>query len=181
MRHKAATYIERKFAMNKCPKCGNYIPEGGKMCIACGWKPEENDGAILELLKDNPYINAMQEVMGQMKKDDNTGEYQGLPHDNTPWIAAASYLGPAFLYTYFVKGKDSELVRYHANQACVLFGAEVLAKVFYKNRIPVIGNALKKASNLMFFVLAFMGARAAVADKQKPLPVLGELKLTILK
>ncbi len=151
------------------------------MCIACGWKPEGDDSIIPEFLKDNPYINAMQEVMGQMKKDDESGEYQALPHDNTPWIAAASYIGPAFLYTYFVKGKDSELIRYHANQACVLFGAEVLSSIFYKNKIPVIGNALKKATNIMFFVLAIIGARAAVADKQKPLPVLGELKLTILK
>ena len=88
--------------MNKCPECGSYIPEGGKMCIACGWKPEEDSGRIPDFLKGNPYINAMQEVMGQMKKDDETGEYQGLPHDNTPWIAAASYIGPAFLYTYFI-------------------------------------------------------------------------------
>lgn len=167
--------------MNKCPECGSYIPEGGKMCIACGWKPEEDSSVIPEFLKGNPYINAMQEVMGQMKKDDETGEYQGLPHDNTPWIAAASYIGPAFLYTYFIKGKDSELVRYHANQACVLFVAEVLSSIFYSKKIPVIGGALKKATNLMFFVLALIGARAAVADKQKPLPVLGDLNLTILK
>lgn len=167
--------------MNKCPECGAYIPEGGKMCIACGWKPEETDGVMPDFLKDNPYINAMQEVMGQLKKDDNTGEYQSLPHDNTPWIAAASYLGPAFLYTYFIKGKDSELIRFHANQACVLFGAELLAAAFYKNKIPVIGDALKKATKLMFFVLSIIGAKAAVAQKQKPLPVLGELKLTLLK
>ena len=167
--------------MKKCPECGSYIPEGGKMCITCGWKPEENDGVISELLKDNPYINAMQEVMGQMKKNDETGEYQGLPHDDTRWTAAASYLGPAFLYTYFVKGKDSELIRYHANQACILFCAQVLSSIFYRRKIPVIGTALKKATNLMFFVLAFIGARAAVADNQKPLPILGELNLTILK
>lgn len=167
--------------MNKCPKCGSYIPEGGKMCIACGWKPEESDGAIPEFLKSNPYINAMQEVMGQMKKDDKTGEFQSLPHDNTPWIAAASYLGPAFLYTYFAKGKDSELIRYHANQACVLFGAKLLSMAFYKKEIPIIGGPLKKATNIMFLVLAFVGAKAAVAQKEKPLPVLGELKLNILK
>ena len=167
--------------MNKCPECGSYIPEGGKMCIACGWKPEASDSVFSDLLKDNPYINAMQEVMGQMKKDEATGEYQRLPHDNTPWIAAASYLGPAFLYTYFVKGKDSELIRFHANQACVLFCAQVVSSVFYRKKIPVIGNALKKATNFMFFVLAFIGARAAVADDKKPLPVLGELNLTILK
>lgn len=166
--------------MNKCPKCGSYIPEGGKMCIACGWKPEESDGIITDFLKDNPYINAMQEVMGQIKKGEETEGYKELPHDNTPWIAAASYIGPAFIYTY-LKNKDSELVRYHANQACVLFGAEVLSKIFYKNRIPVIGGALKKATNLLLFVLAFMGARAAVANDQKPLPVLGDLNLTILK
>lgn len=167
--------------MNKCPECGAYIPEGGKMCIACGWKPEESGSAIPDFLKDNPYLNAMQEVMDQMKKDDVTGEYQSLPHDNTPWIAAASYLGPAFLYTYFVKGKDSELIRYHANQACILFGAKLLSMAAYKKEIPFIGAPLKKATNLLFIVLAVIGARAAIAQKEKPLPVLGELNLTILK
>lgn len=166
--------------MNKCPKCGSYIPEGGKMCIACGWKPEEADGAMPDFLKDNPYINAMQEVIGQMKKDDD-GKYQSLPHDNIPWIAAASYLGPAFLYTYFKYGKDSELVRYHANQACVLFATKLLSMAFYRREFPIIGGAMKKATNLMLFALAFIGARAAVAQKEKPLPVLGELNLIILK
>ena len=33
--------------MNKCPECGAYIPEGGKMCIACGWKPEEEKKEFL--------------------------------------------------------------------------------------------------------------------------------------
>lgn len=150
------------------------------MCIACGWKPEETDGAMPDFLKDNPYINAMQEVIGQMKKDDD-GNFQSLPHDNIPWIAAASYLGPAFIYTYFKYGKDSELVRYHANQACVLFGTKLLSMVFYRNKIPFIGNAMKKATNVLLFALAFIGARAAVAQKEQPLPVLGELNLTILK
>lgn len=150
------------------------------MCIACGWKPEEKDGAVPDFLKDNPYINAMQEVIGQMKKDED-GKYQSLPHDNTPWIAAASYLGPACLYTYFKYGKDSELVRYHANQACVLFAVKLLSMAVNKKEIPVIGGAMKKATNILLFALAFIGARAAVAQKLKPLPVLGELDLTILK
>lgn len=171
--------------MNKCPECGSYIPEGGKMCISCGWKPEEKADFTPDFLKANPYIAYMQQVMDtvvdKFPGDKVNGGIEMLPHDDTRWTAAASYLGPAFLYTYFIKGKDSELVRYHANQACVLFGAEVLSTIFYKNKIPVLGKALKKATNLMFFVLAFSGARAAVANKQKPLPVLGELKLDILK
>lgn len=170
--------------MNKCPKCGSYIPEGGKMCIACGWKPEVTNDTKPDFMNANPYINYMQEVMdtvvNKFPKDGNGTEME-LPHDDNRWIAAASYIGPAFLYTYFVKGKDSEIIKYHANQACVLFGAEVLSGIFYRNRIPVLGNALKKATNIMFFALAFIGARAAVANQKKPLPVLGELNLTIFK
>ena len=167
--------------MTTCPKCGAYIPDGGKMCISCGWKPEKAEGGAFEdvFSKDNPYINYLQQVMDTVVKDFPKDEDR-MTHDNSGWTAAASYIGPAFIYTY-LKYKDSELVRYHANQACVLFGAEVLSKIFYKNRIPVIGGALKNATNLLFFVLAFMGARAAVANDQKPLPVLGDLNLTILK
>lgn len=169
-----APYIKGELIMIKCPKCGSYIPDGGKMCIACGWKPETDDA-----YKDNPFFNYFQSVMDNVKSDDNENIADALHLDNKNWIAAASYLGPAFLYTYFVKSQGDEFINYHANQACLLFVFDVATNVFKK--IPVIGSPIKKACGVAAFVLAFLNAKKAVANKMEPVPYIGELGITVLK
>lgn len=149
------------------------------MCIACGWKPDEDDS----FLKDNPYINYLQQIMDTVvnefpgKKDGEGGLNIGS-HDNTGWIAAASYLGPAFLYTYY-KYNEHDLVRYHANQACILFVLNIAAE--FVGKLPILGKSLKSIASLGLLLLAFAGARAAVAKKFEPLPFVGELGIEILK
>ncbi|MDO4815660.1 MAG: zinc ribbon domain-containing protein [Bacillota bacterium] len=162
--------------MNKCPKCGSYIPDGGKMCIACGWKPEHE-----EMLKDNPFFDYFRSVMDSVsdKNDGGDGVAEALQLDNKNWIAAASYLGPAFLYTYFVKSKGDELINYHANQACLLFIFDVATNAF--KVIPVIGKPIKKLCGLAAFVFAFLNAKKAVAHKMEPVPFIGELGIELLK
>lgn len=172
-------YIERTICMTHCPKCGKYIPDGGRMCIACGWKPEEDES----FLKDNPYINYLQRVMDTVVnefpgKDGEEFKAKLQDHDNSGWIAAAGYLGPAFIYTYLKYG-EYDIVRYHANQACILFllniGAEFIGKT------PILGKALKSVASMALFALAFIGARAAVAKKCEPVPLVGELGIELLK
>lgn len=161
--------------MTKCPKCGSYIPDGGKMCIACGWKPEVSND-----LNDNPFFSAFQQVMDSVSDKDNEAEIKNMLNlDNSRWIAAASYLGPAFLYTYFVKSNGNELIKYHANQACLLFIFDVATNIFKK--VPFVGKSIKKACGLLTFVLAFLNAKKAVADKMEPVPFIGEMGITILK
>ncbi len=149
------------------------------MCIACGWKPDDDDS----FLKDNPYINYLQQVMDTVvnefpgKKDGEGGIDLGKFYD-TGWIAAASYLGPAFIYTYY-KHNDKDLVRYHANQACLLFLLNIAAD--FVGKTPILGKPLKSIASLALFVLAFIGARAAVAKKCEPVPFVGELGIEILK
>lgn len=169
----------KEFHMTHCPKCGAYIPDGGRMCIACGWKPEEDDS----FLKDNPYINYLQQIMDTVVNEfpgKNDGEFESKlhEHDNSGWIAAASYLGPAFIYTYF-KYNEFDLVRYHANQACILFLLNIAADFIGKT--PILGKPLKSIASAALFALAFVGAKAAVAKKCEPVPVVGELGIEILK
>lgn len=160
--------------MTKCPVCGTYIPEGGRICLKCGYKPE-ND-TVSEMFSDkNPYINYLQQVMDTVVSEFPKGE-AGFKHDNTGWIAAAGYLGPAFVYTYY-KNKDSELVRFHANQAFTLFAAYILAG--FAGKIPLAGGLLRKLLRTAVSVLAFMGAKSAVAGKTEPLPVVGELGIKL--
>ena len=162
--------------MTKCPKCGAYIPDGGKMCIACGWKPEEND-----MFADNPIFTTFQNVMDSIgDKEENLEELADkLNLDKDRWIAAASYIGPAFLYTYFAKSKDSELIKYHANQACLVFIFDVVTNTFKK--LPIIGKPLKKLGGITAFAFAFQGARKAVAGEMEPVPFIGEMGVTLLK
>ena len=163
--------------MTHCPKCGAYIPDGGRMCIACGWKPEADDTPF----KDNPYISYLQQVMDTVVNEfpgKKNGDAGLPPHDNSGWIAAASYLGPVFIYTYF-KYNEYDIVRYHANQACILFLLNIA--VDFVGKMPLLGKPLKSLAGAALFVLAFIGAKAAVAKKSEPLPVVGELGIEILK
>ncbi len=165
--------------MTTCPKCGAYIPDGGKMCISCGWKPEKAEGGAFEdvFSKDNPYINYLQQVMDTVVKDFPKDEDR-MTHDNSGWTAAASYIGPAFIYTY-LKNRDSKLICYHANQACLLFAANVALN--FVEKLPLIGGLLKKAGGIALLASAFMGAKNAVAKKFEPAPGLGKINITVLK
>jgi len=154
--------------MNKCPKCGQYIPEGGKMCIACGWKPEKDS-------EDNPYISYLQDVYDKMVNDfpgktEKTDEYRERS------LAAVGYIGPAFLYSVF-KAKDSELIRFHANQACTLFVLYLAAGA--AGKLPVLGKPVSGLLKAALGVLAFTGAKNAYNGKSEELPYIGTLGVKI--
>ena len=158
--------------MNTCPKCGKYIPDGGRMCIACGWKPEENIEDITA-----PILKYMQDAFNEMSegfegKTEKSDEY----HERK--MAAVGYIGPAFLYTLY-KYKDSQLVRYHANQACIMFMANIAADMVGK--VPFIGGTVKRVLKTALALLAFSGARNAYQNKMEPVPYLGELDISVIK
>lgn len=163
--------------MNTCPNCGAYIPDGAKICISCGYKPEKSENKVFDELfsNDNPYINYLQQVMDAVQ---SSGDQQSIEYDNSRWTAAASYMGPAFIYTY-IKNRDCELVCYHANQACLLFIAWLAVSA--ADKLPIIGGLIKKCARLGLSVLAFTGAKNAVANKTEPVPYIGELGIRILK
>ena len=99
--------------MNKCPRCGTYIPDGGKVCLSCGWKPGSEDSFM-----DNPILKYMQEAFDkaspEMTEDDKIPD-EFKERD----LAAVGYIGPVFLYS-LIKNSSSELVRYHAKQSAML-------------------------------------------------------------
>lgn len=159
--------------MNKCPKCGSYIPEGGRICIACGWKPEKND----DKMNDNPLLKYMQDAFEKMSASQQNIDLEENPFREQE-LAALGYLGPMFLYSMY-KEKDSELVRYHANQAAVLLGLRILCEMF--DKLPLIGKPIKKLAGAGLVVLGFLGARNAFANKKEPVPFIGELGIKIIK
>lgn len=159
--------------MNKCPKCGSYIPEGGRICIACGWKPEKND----DMMNDNPILKYMQDAFEKMSASQQDIDLEENPFREQE-LAALGYLGPMFLYSMY-KEKDSELVRYHANQAAMLFGLRILCEMF--DKLPLLGKPIKKLASAGLVVLGFLGARNAFSNKKEPVPFIGELGIKIIK
>ena len=91
--------------MNKCPQCGAYIPDGGRMCISCGWKPEGGNGMF-----DNPIFQYMQDAFEkagpQMTGDDKIPDefrerdLAGKPVKkiNTMILVALAFLGARNAY-----------------------------------------------------------------------------------
>ena len=159
--------------MNKCPKCGSYIPEGGKMCIACGWKPEKNASEM----DDNPLMKYMQDAFEKMSKNQ-----EGIDEEENPFreqeLAALGYVGPMFLYSLY-KEKDSAFIRYHANQSLMLFALRILCDAF--DRLPLVGKPMKKIAVAGIVVLAFLGARNAYSNKKEPVPYIGEYFINVIK
>lgn len=157
--------------MKTCPKCGKYIPDGGKMCIACGWKPEpaENDSeSRLKYLQD-----AFEAISGKANSEAKTDEYKNSE------LAALCYLGPAFIYS-MRKAGDSKLVRYHANQSLILLAVYLVGSSLLR-KLPLVGASAKSLCTLTMLVLAFLGARKAFSGKLEPLPVIGEFGIEIIK
>lgn len=150
--------------MNKCPVCGTYIPDGGRVCLSCGWKPEGGDASdpIFRYIQD-----AFNKASSNMKEtDDMNSEY--IEQE----LAAAGYIGPAFIYS-LIKCRDSELVKYHAKQAGLLLLAHMMNGAV--GVLPVLGKPLKKINTALLIVLAFLGARNAYFNKKEPVPIVGQL------
>ena len=156
--------------MNKCPKCGAFAADGARVCIVCGEKLDDTAGAAPW---DGELFDYLQKMMDSVKEND-----AAFPKDDERWTAALSYLGPAFIYTY-TKNRDSELVCYHANQACLLFAAWLLAGS--AKSIPLVGGALRSMLRWLLSAFAFKGARNAVALKKEPIPFIGELGIELLR
>lgn len=150
--------------MNKCPMCGTYIPEGGRVCLSCGWKPETGDAM-------DPIFKYMQDAFDKASSnmpgvDGMTSEYREQE------LAAAGYIGPAFIYS-LIKCRDSELVRYHAKQSGLLLLAHIMNGAV--GVLPWLGKPLKKINAAVLIVLAFIGARNAYFNRKEPVPIVGQL------
>ena len=155
--------------MTKCPKCGAYIPDGGKLRLTCGYQPGK---AAAEENENGPF-NLFGELFEQAEK-----MQEPLPHDNTRWTAALGYLGPMFIYTY-LKNREDEFICYHANQSCLLFVCYLAAGA--ADKLPVIGGIIKKLLRALVSYLAFNGARNAAQNKKTPASYVGDLGITLLK
>lgn len=151
--------------MNKCPVCGTYIPEGGRVCLSCGWKPAGDDFENDPVFK---YMKAAFDSASSNMPENGERDEEYMERE----LAAVGYIGPAFIYS-FIKCRDSELVKYHAKQSGLILLAHMVNEAI--GVVPYFGKPLKKINTALLIVLAFMGARNAYFGKKEPVPVLGEL------
>ncbi len=158
--------------MNKCPRCGTYIPDGGKVCLACGWKPDAGDSFM-----DNPILKYMQEAFDAASPE--MTENDAIPDEfKERDLAAVGYIGPVFLYS-LIKNSGSELVRYHAKQSAMLLALHMLNSVV--GAVPYIGKPVKKLNTALLVILAFLGARNAYFGKKEPVPLAGQIISSIME
>ena len=108
--------------------------------------------------------------MEDLKKDAEDNKIMGI----------LAYLGILFLVPYLA-AKESPFAKFHANQGCVLFIAEIALYVvaFILVFIPYIGWLISYVLYLGCFVLMILGIVNAVKGEMKELPLIG--KFTILK
>jgi len=151
--------------MQTCPRCGAYIPDGGRVCLSCGWKPENNNETVFT--KAREYYDKI--IRSFPMLNDILTEEQLL--------AALSYIGPCFAYTGF-RAKATEFEKYHANQGGILFGISVLSRTVKK--VPVIGKPAGRLCRLGRSALTLIGVKNALSGEFKPLPYIGELKIKII-
>ncbi len=158
--------------MKRCPNCGTYIPDGGKVCLRCGWKPESDNDIF-----DNPILKYMQEAFEkaspEMTEDDKLPE-EYRERD----LAATGYIGPVFIYS-LIKDGGSDLVKYHAKQSAMLLLMHMLNGVV--GAVPYLGKPVKKLNTALLVVLAFLGARNAYFGRKEPVPFVGQILNSIME
>jgi uncharacterized membrane protein len=105
------------------------------------------------------------------------------------WIAAAAYLGPAFLFAWLL-GRESHFARYHLNQGAIfaiawiaLWIGSVVGSMLL-SVIPILGWLIAAGVDLAIVVgwiaMASIGVRNALAGRAEPLPILGRT-ITIVR
>ncbi len=89
-------------------------------------------------------------------------------------LAVLSYFGILFLIPLLVAPK-SKFAKFHANQGCVLFIAEVALSVVWI--VPILGWLVGFVGGIATLVLAIMGIINALNGKSEKLPIIGDVSV----
>lgn len=101
------------------------------------------------------------------------------PTGNKKLWGVLGYIFPILFFVPLVidELKNNSYSKFHANQQLVLLLAAVAVNVFGR-MIPVLGwFIILPIGTVALMVLAIIGIINAVKDKQKPLPIIGAIKI----
>ncbi len=92
-----------------------------------------------------------------------------------------AYITPIGWIIAFIAG-DRKSSRFHLNQALVILICELIVGILERicNRIPLIGwigNIVCGILAFILFILWIIGLAAAISNTEKPVPVLGGIRL----
>ncbi len=85
-----------------------------------------------------------------------------------------AYIGILFLVPLLAAPK-SKFAKFHANQGCVLFIAEVIFSVVWV--IPILGWIVGFVGGIATLVLSIMGIMSAANGKTEKLPLIGDFEI----
>ena len=186
--------------MSYCTRCGAYIPEGERVCQACGYDgTAQKSGAEESAREDWSRAGAAQQQYTDTSKDPweskkRVREPWEQGEDWKPWLRGSrterqggsapsggqtgderrlsvlSYVGPLFLLPLLLRRNDP-FVRFHANQGLVLFLLECLLGT-------VLGDGLLALAGWIFCLYCLVqGAKNVAAGRMTPLPLIGGIQL----
>jgi uncharacterized membrane protein len=112
--------------------------------------------------------------MAQPKKSAPKVEAQSKDVEENKVFGILAYIGILFIVPLLAAPK-SPVAKFHANQGCALFIAEVALSVVAV--IPFLGWIVWLFGSLACLVLAIMGIINAANGKMEKLPVIGEFQI----
>lgn len=167
-----------------CSQCGAPIEEGATRCRYCKTllteaetTPTPTPVKVAESVKPielskpdkepSPMVNISPGQLVRAQSDAEANKVQ----------AVLAYLGFLVLIPLFA-ARDSKFARFHTNQGLILFLAQFALGIVQRLLlgIPMMGTILSVVS-LVLLVFAVMGIVSAVQGEEKPLPLIGEIRL----
>ena len=135
-----------------CQKCGTQIPEGNHYCPICG------------------------EPVGVKEKapdiSDHTAMFTPEDIERSRYLAALGYLSFLFVILGLLIEPNSKFLRYHINQAIILYVFGILCAVVCI--VPVIGWIAGGIGSIASIVFVVMGIIRAVKGEAKDIPLIGK-------
>ncbi|ETI68001.1 DUF4870 domain-containing protein [Neobacillus vireti] len=141
-----------------CNKCGKQLAENAKFCDGCG-----------AALNNDPQT---EQQAAAAKKEDQDNKV----------IFVLSYLGILF-FLPLVACPNSKVGRFHANQSLVLLITAVGGQIVFSIisamlwQLWIIMSLVSSLWGLALFALMIIGMVNAYKGEQKPLPIIGNIKI----
>lgn len=170
--------------MAYCCKCGAQVEENAKFCAQCG----------AELPKSENANYGSQNYSYQQRTDygsyNNNGEEMFHPEDvkRNKVMGVLSYFGILVLVPILAGDKNSEYIKFHANQGLVLFILstiiEIVEKVCSFVQYDILGfysfslfSWLFSIIDFAMLILVILGIVAACKGQKNELAIIGQIKI----
>lgn len=163
-----------------CSQCGAPIEEGATRCKYCKTlltEAEPTPVKTAEPVNPVPLSKPDKEPTPMVNISNNQPIRAQSDAEANKVQAVLAYLGFLVFIPLFA-AKDSRFARFHTNQGLVLFLAQIVLGIVQRALfgIPMMGAILSIVS-LVLLVFAVMGIISAVQGEEKPLPLIGEIRL----